>query len=228
MRAPQSPLFLSLCFCFVFSSFTAAQGQHSPLFNSQDSWSAGRWLFPAFRPHSCEGKGDNLSPLAEGRKVLLNLATAALRSLRTTQTTVSEERQRDGAAVRSPSAVLTWLFTTGLSLHSAPPVSTENQFLHVTKPVTQFWRRLETWRVSIIKGRCPETRKCVFQYDAAWNDEDGSECIRLPTMHCVLCRGSRGEEQLWSSTFFIEFPRFWILGPNETVQDVYQTLYSSL
>lgn len=71
-------------FCFLF---TAARGQHLPLLHSQGSWSAGRWLFPAFRPHSCEGKGDNLSPLVEGGKVLLNLATAELRSARTKRAT---------------------------------------------------------------------------------------------------------------------------------------------
>lgn len=74
----------------VFSLFAAAQSQRLPLLNSQDCWSAAWRLFPAFRPHSCEGKGDNLSLLVEGGKVLLNLATVELRSARTAQSTVNE------------------------------------------------------------------------------------------------------------------------------------------
>lgn len=91
-------------FCFLL---TAARGQHLPLLRSQGSWSAGRWLFPAFRPHSCEGKGDNLSLLVEGGKVLLNLATAALRSARTKTTTV---RQKAASLSVSTAFVATLLF----------------------------------------------------------------------------------------------------------------------
>lgn len=91
-------------FCFLL---TAARSQHLPLLRSQSSWSAGRWLFPAFRPHSCEGKGDNLSLLVEGGKVLLNLATVELRSARTKSTTA---RQKAASLSVSTAFVATLLF----------------------------------------------------------------------------------------------------------------------
>lgn len=73
-------LILSLSLFFLSFFFLhldyRSKCQHLPLSNSHDSWSAGWWLFLAFRPHSCEGKGDNQSLLVEGGKVFAQLSNS--------------------------------------------------------------------------------------------------------------------------------------------------------
>lgn len=92
----------------LFFYFAPAPGQHLPLLDSQkapDLQAAG--YFQHSGHTAVRGRGDNLSLLVEGRKVfLLNLATAELRSVRTTQTTVSKRGdETQGCFTASHSAV---------------------------------------------------------------------------------------------------------------------------
>lgn len=97
------PVLMLLFFCCA-----TAPGQHLPLLDSQkapDLQAAG--YFQHSGHTAVRGRGDNLSLLVEGRKVfLLNLATAELRSVRTTQTTVSKRGdETQGCFTASHSAV---------------------------------------------------------------------------------------------------------------------------
>lgn len=92
----------------LFFYFATVSGQHLPLLDSQkapDLQAAG--YFQHSGHTAVRGRGDNLSLLVEGRKVfLLNLATAELRSVRTTQTTVSKRGdETQGCFTASHSAV---------------------------------------------------------------------------------------------------------------------------